>query len=147
LDKLDELFAAQTFLNDAIFAKRSLRGQDGQILSTSRLASLSREAAVAPASDTAVWLANYLRALQDEARELGEEVPWKWWSKQGLDMDAIRVEIVDILHFWISLALVAGLDPEETLRLYRLKNEVNLKRQETGYDASNKTGRDDLDVK
>lgn len=147
MDKLDELFAAQSFLNDAIFAKRALKGQDGQILTTSRLASLSRDAAAAPASDTAVWLANYLRALQDEARELGEEVPWKWWSKQDLDMDSIRVEIVDILHFWISLALVSGLDPEETLRLYKLKNEVNLKRQETGYDASNKTGRDDLDVK
>lgn len=147
MDKLDELFAAQTFLNDSIFAKRSLRGQDGQVLSTSRLTEIAREASVAPASDTAVWLANYLKALQDEARELGEEVPWKWWSKQNLDMDAIRVEIVDILHFWISLALVSGLDPEETLRLYRLKNEVNLKRQDAGYDASNKSGRDDLDVK
>lgn len=147
MDKLDELFSAQTFLNDAIFAKRSLRGQDGQILSTSRLVAIAREAAVAPASDTATWLSNYLKALQDEARELGEEVPWKWWSKQDLDMDAIRVEIVDILHFWISLALVSGLDAEETLRLYRLKNEVNLKRQESGYDASNKTGRDDLEVK
>lgn len=147
MDKLDELFAAQTFLNDAIFAKRSLHGQDGQVLSTSRLSELARDAAVAPASDTAVWLSNYLRAMQDEARELGEEVPWKWWSKQNLDMDAIRVEIVDILHFWISLALVSGLDPDETVRLYRLKNEVNLKRQDSGYDASNKTGRDDLGVK
>lgn len=147
MDKLDELFSAQAFLNDAIFSKRALRGQDGQILSTSRLASLAREAGVAPASDTAVWLSNYLKALQDEARELGEEVPWKWWSKQQLDMDAVRVEIVDMLHFWISLALVSGLDPDETLRLYRLKNEVNLRRQDTGYDASAKTGRDDLEVK
>jgi hypothetical protein len=62
-------------------------------------------------------------------------------------MDAIRVEIVDILHFWISLALASGLDAEETLRLYRLKNEINLKRQDAGYDASAKTGRDDLSVK
>jgi len=146
-DKLDELFASQSFLNDAIFAKRGLRGQDGQILSTSRLVELARAQGVAPGSDTAVWLANYLRALQDEARELGEEVPWKWWSKQNLDMEAIRVEIVDILHFWISLALTAGLDADETLRLYRLKNEVNLRRQDEGYDASRKAGRDDLQVK
>lgn len=147
MDKLDELFGSQSFLNDAIFAKRSLHGQDGQILSTERLASLARTQAVAPGSDTAIWLANYLKALQDEGRELGEEIPWKWWSKQNLDMDAIRVEIVDILHFWISLALTAGLDANETLRLYRLKNEINLKRQDAGYDASAKTGRDDLSVK
>lgn len=147
VDKLDELFSSQSSLNDAIFGKRSLMGQDGQILSMDRLVSLARGQAIAPGSDTAVWLSNYLKALQDEARELGEEVPWKWWSKQQLDMDAVRVEIVDMLHFWISLALVSGLDPDETLRLYRLKNEVNLRRQDTGYDASAKTGRDDLEVK
>jgi len=147
VDRLEELFASQSFLNDSIFAKRALKGQDGQILSTGRLASLARGEAIAPGSDTAVWIANYLKALQDESRELGEEVPWKWWSKERLDMDAIRVEIVDILHFWISLALASGLDAEETLRLYRLKNEINLKRQDAGYDASAKTGRDDLSVK
>lgn len=147
MDKLEELFASQRFLNDAIFAKRTLKGQDGQILSTERLAALARGEAPAPGSDTAVWLANYLKALQDEGRELGEEVPWKWWSKQNLDMDAIRVEIVDMLHFWISLALTSGLDADETLRLYRLKNEINLKRQDSGYDASSKTSRDDLSVK
>ena len=147
MDKLDELFASQAFLNDSIFAKRSLKGQDGQILSTGRLVALARGEAIAPGSDTATWLANYLKALQDESRELGEEVPWKWWSKERLDMDAFRVEIVDMLHFWISLALVSGLDAGETLRLYRLKNEINLKRQDAGYDASAKSGRDDLSVK
>ena len=98
MDMLEELFACQTLLNDSIFEKRALKGQDGQILSTSRLADLAHGEAIAPGSDTAAWLANYLKALQDESRELGEEVPWKWWSKQSLDMDAIRVEIVDILH-------------------------------------------------
>ncbi|MCB9496737.1 MAG: dUTP diphosphatase [Fibrobacteria bacterium] len=147
MDMLVELFAHQASLNDAIFAKRSLMGQDGQILSTSRLASLASGAPVRPGSDTAVWLANYLAALQDEARELGEEIPWKWWSKQDLDLDAIRVEIVDMLHFWLSLALTAGLDAESTMRLYKLKNEVNLRRQEDGYDASSKQSRDDLHVR
>lgn len=147
MDKLDELFASQASLNDRIFGKRSLRGQDGQILSTAGLAGLARAGGVAPGSDVATWLSNYLRALSDEGRELGEEIPWKWWSKETLDLEAIRVEIVDMLHFWLSLALVSGLDAEETLRLYRLKNEVNLKRQDEGYDASAKTTRDDLSVR
>jgi len=146
-DLFEDLFALQSSLNDRIFEKRSLRGQDGQILSTSSLVAQARANEAAPGSDTALWLANYLRALQEEGSELSEEIPWKWWSKQSLDMDSIRVEIVDMLHFWISLALASGLDAKEVHRLYLLKNEVNLKRQETGYDASNKTGRDDLHVK
>ena len=146
-DLFEDLFALQSSLNDRIFQKRSLRGQDGQILSTASLVSNARAGGAAPGSDTALWLANYLRALQEEGRELSEEIPWKWWSKESLDMDSIRVEIVDMLHFWISLALASGLDAKEVHRLYLLKNEVNLMRQETGYDASNKTGRDDLHVK
>lgn len=147
MDKLEHLFALQSSLNDRIFRKRALKGQDGQILSTLGLAELAKAAPPAPGSDTAVWLANYLKALQDEARELGEEIPWKWWSKESLDLEAIRVEIVDILHFWISMALVSGMDAAEVHRLYLLKNQVNLDRQDNGYDASNKSGRDDEHVR
>lgn len=147
MDKLEHLFALQGSLNDRIFQKRSLKGQDGQILSTEKLVELARQTSPAPASDTATWLSNYLKALQDESRELGEEIPWKWWSKENLDLEAIRVEIVDILHFWISMALVSGMDASEVHRLYLLKNQVNLDRQDNGYDASNKSGRDDEHVR
>ena len=147
MDKLEHLFELQASLNDRIFGKRALRGLDGQILSTARLVELAKAGAPAPASDTATWLSNYLKALQDESRELGEEIPWKWWSKESLDMEAIRVEIVDILHFWISMALVSGMDASEVHRLYLLKNQVNLDRQDNGYDASNKSGRDDEHVR
>lgn len=147
MDKLEHLFELQASLNDRIFGKRALKGQDGQILSMARLVELAKAGAPAPASDTATWLSNYLKALQDESRELGEEIPWKWWSKESLDMEAIRVEIVDILHFWISIALVSGMDASEVHRLYLLKNQVNLDRQDNGYDASNKSGRDDAHVR
>ena len=146
-DLLEDLFLLQASLNDRIFQKRGLRGEDGNVLSSGSLARSARAEAIAPGSDTARWLSNFLRAMQEEGRELSEEIPWKWWSKESLDMDAIRVEIVDILHFWISLALASGMDAREVHRLYLLKNEVNLRRQETGYDASSKTGRDDLHVK
>ncbi|HXP91056.1 MAG TPA: dUTPase [Fibrobacteria bacterium] len=144
---LQELFALQASLNDRIFERRGLRGSDGRILSTEGLARAAVGGGVAPGSDVSVWMSNYLRALQEEGRELSEEIPWKWWSKESLDMDAIRVEIVDMLHFWLSIALAAGLDAEETHRLYLLKNQVNLDRQESGYDASAKTGRDDVHVR
>jgi len=146
-DRLEDLFACQASLNDRIFEKRGLRGSDGRILATGDLAKAAVGGPIAPGSDVSVWLSNYLRALQEEGRELSEEIPWKWWSKESVDMDAVRVEIVDILHFWLSLALAAGLDAAETHRLYLLKNRVNLDRQESGYDASAKTGRDDLHVR
>jgi dimeric dUTPase (all-alpha-NTP-PPase superfamily) len=146
-DLLEDLFSLQASLNDRIFQKRDLKGTDGRVLSTEALFQAARGETLAPGSDTARWLSSYLRALQEEGEELSEEIPWKWWSKEHLDMDAIRVEIVDMLHFWISLALASGMDAREVHRLYLLKNQVNIARQETGYDASSKTGRDDLHVK
>jgi len=146
-DLLEDLFSLQASLNDRVFRKRDIKGSDGRVLSTDALLQAARGDAPPSGSDTARWLSNYLRALQEEGVELSEEIPWKWWSKEHLDMDAIRVEIVDMLHFWISLALVSGMDAGEVHRLYLLKNQVNVARQESGYDASSKTGRDDLHVK
>ena len=137
----------QAELNDKIFAKKSFKGRDGQNLSMAMLLEEARSGRPLDAnSDVAQWLRNFLKAHDDEARELSEELPWKWWSKDPLDMEAIRVEVVDMLHFWISLALASGMDAEETIRLYRKKHEVNERRQDQGYSAAAKTGRDDLDV-
>ncbi len=147
MSDLEELFSMQAELNDRIFAKKGLMGRDGRTLTMSGLLEEARSGKALDAnSDVASWLRNFLRAHEDEARELGEELPWKWWSKDPLDMEAIRVEVVDMLHFWISLALASGMDAGEALRLYRKKHEVNERRQETDYSASAKTGRDDLDV-
>ncbi|HNY29847.1 MAG TPA: dUTPase [Fibrobacteria bacterium] len=147
MDLLEDLFSRQAALNDAVFEKRSIRGEDGRILSMADLFAKARSGEATPPSDTARWIAGYLKALLEEGRELSDEIPWKWWSKENLDMDAIRVEIVDMLHFWISLSLASGMDAAEVHRLYVLKNEVNHRRQDQGYDASSKTGRDDLHVR
>ena len=146
-DRLEELFALQARLNDKIFAKRGIVGNDGQVLTMDRLLELARSGEpLGPNGETAKWLSNFLKAHDDESRELSEELPWKWWSKDPLDMEAIRVEVVDMLHFWISLALASGMDADETIRLYRKKHEVNERRQDQGYSAAAKTGRDDTAV-
>lgn len=146
-DRLEELFALQASLNDRIFAKRGITANDGQILSMQRLLDQARSgAALGPNSETAKWLANFLKAHDDESRELAEELPWKWWSKDTLDLQAIRVEIVDMLHFLISLALASGMDAADVERVYKGKHEINEKRQEEGYSAQAKTGRDDTNV-
>ncbi len=84
--------------------------------------------------DRAKWLLNYCRAMSQEIAELTDSVPWKWWAKyQKFDEQNARVEVVDLFHFLISLAQVLGMSADDVFNAYVKKNEVNFKRQETGY--------------
>jgi dimeric dUTPase (all-alpha-NTP-PPase superfamily) len=80
------------------------------------------------------WLLNYTRAMQQEMAELTDSVPWKWWAKyQKFDEQNARVEVVDLFHFLISMAQVLGMSADDVFQAYVKKNEVNFKRQESGY--------------
>jgi len=82
------------------------------------------------------WILNYTRALSQELAELTDSVPWKWWAKyQKFDEQNARVEVVDCLHFLISMAQVLGMSADDVFAAYVKKNEVNLKRQDSGYQA------------
>ena len=80
------------------------------------------------------WVLNYCRAMSQELAELTDSVPWKWWAKyQKLDEQNARVEVVDLFHFLISLAQTLGMSADDVFEAYLKKNEVNFKRQESGY--------------
>ena len=80
------------------------------------------------------WILNYSRAMTQEIAELTDSVPWKWWAKyQKFDEQNARVEVVDLFHFLISMAQVLGMSAEDVFQAYVRKNEVNFKRQESGY--------------
>ncbi len=80
------------------------------------------------------WILNYTRAMSQEMAELIDSVPWKWWAKyQKFDEQNARVEVVDLFHFLISMAQVLGMSADDVFAAYIKKNEVNFKRQETGY--------------
>ena len=80
------------------------------------------------------WVHNYCRDMSKELAELTDSVPWKWWAKyQKFDEQNARVEVVDLFHFLISLAQVLGMSADDVFNAYCKKNEVNFKRQETGY--------------
>lgn len=80
------------------------------------------------------WVLNYSRAMSQELAELTDSVPWKWWAKyQKFDPQNARVEVVDLFHFLISLAQVLGMSADDVFQAYVKKNEINFKRQETGY--------------
>ena len=80
------------------------------------------------------WILNYCRAMTQEIAELTDSVPWKWWAKyQKFDEQNARVEVVDLFHFLISLAQTLGMSADDVFNAYVKKNEVNVKRQESGY--------------
>ncbi len=84
--------------------------------------------------DKTKWILNYTRAMTQELAELTDSVPWKWWAKyQKFDEQNARVEVVDLFHFLISMAQVLGMSADDVFQAYVKKNEVNFKRQDSGY--------------
>jgi dimeric dUTPase (all-alpha-NTP-PPase superfamily) len=85
------------------------------------------------------WILNYSRAMQQEVAELIDSVPWKWWAKyQKFDEQNARVEVIDMFHFLVSIAQVLGMTSEDFFEAYRKKNDVNHKRQDSGYSIKDK---------
>jgi len=146
-DKLEELFRLQETLNNFVFEKQDLRDKNGKVLSMAALREqVQNGEPLGSNTEVNQWLRKYLEALNDESRELGEELLWKWWSKDKLDMQNIRIEIVDQLHFWLSLAMTAGMDAEKVFDIYMQKNKVNIERQNAGYSKDNKNESDNRGI-
>ena len=84
--------------------------------------------------DEGQWIDKITSAIIAEAVELKEESNWKWWKKpKEIDREAVKKELVDILHFWASLCTRLGITPKEIYESYLEKNEENRKRQQRGY--------------
>lgn len=50
----------------------------------------------------------WYRAIWVESAELLDHYGWKWWKKQQPEMDQVKLELVDIWHFGLSLELQQG---------------------------------------
>lgn len=79
------------------------------------------------------WFLNFEKALAQESAEAIDSLNWKWWKKDDDDWENVKVELVDMLHFWVSMCTIAGLDAKDVLELYFKKNKLNFKRQNEGY--------------
>ena len=107
MDRLDEIFRMQKALNDDIIARRHLEG----------------------ISDTE-WIQKQTLAMLSEMAELLNEVNFKWWKNPKPVYDhAVKEELVDILHFFVSMCLRAGMTPQEMYDIYMEKNRENFNRQ------------------
>lgn len=145
-DKLHDIFTLQGELNDGIFKKQDIRSPDGQVLTMAAIRQALERGELGPNGLPNQWLRNYLRALQGEATELEQELLWKWWSKDKIDLQNIRVEIVDLMHFLTSLALAAGVSADDFHRLYTAKHRVNQDRQDKGYSKATKDEQDNKGI-
>lgn len=108
MDRLEHMLAIQGELNRTI---RDKRGLDG----------------IKPTE----WMQKFTLAMLSEMAELLDEVNFKWWkNEKPLDEPALKEELVDILHFFLSMCLEAGLSAEEMYQIYMKKNAENIARQE-----------------
>ena len=73
-------------------------------------------------------------AIIHEAVELQRTTNWKWWKTPTPFNEAdAREELIDIWHFVVQASLELNLTPDDIVEEYKKKNEINRKRQRTGY--------------
>lgn len=107
-DKLDEIFALQRKFNESLVVSRHLEH-------------------ISPEE----WIQKQTLAMISELSELIDEVNFKWWkNKKPVNEQAVKEELVDILHFFVSMCLQAGMTPEELYTIYKEKNSENFRRQQ-----------------
>jgi len=108
MDRLEHIFKLQEKFDTALMENRKLHD-------------ISREE----------WIQKETLAIISELAELLNEVNFKWWKNpQELNEAAIREELVDILHFFVSMCLKMNMTAEDLYQGYLRKNEENFKRQQ-----------------
>ena len=80
--------------------------------------------------DASTWIQKEAMALMVELAEVLEESRYKWWKNaEEMNLSALHEELVDVLHFFISMCIDAGLDAESLYQGYLAKNRENFRRQ------------------
>lgn len=107
IDKLATIFKMQQSFDEDVIHNRQLEGIPND-----------------------VWIQRQTLAMLSELAELIDEVNFKWWkNEKAIDVDNVRNELVDILHFFISMCIKSGMDAEELFARYVEKNKENFMRQ------------------
>lgn len=91
-------------------------------------------------------LDDLIKAVSSELEELRNCTYWKHWQKEARegkryqihDLKEAKKEVIDLLHFFISMALWVGMDAEEMYDLYVKKNKINFKRIDHDYSYKDK---------
>lgn len=59
----------------------------------------------------------WYRAIWMEASEMLEHYGWKWWKKQEPEIMQVKLEVVDIVHFALSIRLQQNQSLDDTAEL------------------------------
>lgn len=114
MDRLEKIFTMQKALDDDIATRRDLH--------------FSREE----------WIQKGVLAMISELSEVLDEARFKWWKNaEPIDEMALKGELVDVLHFFVSMCIRSGMSADELYTLYAEKNQENFDRQ---YGKSRKPG-------
>lgn len=146
-DMLNKIFVMQADLNDYVFKRNGIVDNHGEILTMAAIFNGVNNEQFKVNELPNRWLGNYSRAMREEINELDADLLWKWWSRDEIDLQNIRVELVDILHFLVSAMICAGLTAEKVFDVYQQKHSVNLIRQDSGYNMKSKTENDNQNIK
>ena len=100
------------------------------------------------------WLNDYLMAAANELEELRDCTYWKHWCREARegrrfeihDLQNARVEVIDLLFFWISMAQCVGLSADDIYDLYQQKLQVNHQRQDQNYSMASKDESDNKSI-
>jgi dimeric dUTPase (all-alpha-NTP-PPase superfamily) len=108
-DNLDSIFAMQKGLEDMMNLDRYPKDTEGKVSAL-------------------------CTAIMHEAVELQRTTNWKWWKTPTEFNEAeAREELIDIWHFVVQASLELNLTPDDILKEYERKNEINRQRQKDGY--------------
>ena len=143
---LKDIFEMQLELNNYVFKKNNLKDISGNDLSMQTIIEAVKNGEIMVNDLPNKWLVNYSKAIKEELLELDDELLWKWWSKDSIDMQNIRVELIDILHFLVSAMMCSGLTAEKVFDIYKQKHSINIKRQDTNYNKKIKTEDDNKGI-
>lgn len=76
------------------------------------------------------WMQKETLAIVSELCEMLRETNFKWWKNpKETNMDAVKEELVDVLHFFVSMCIKSGMDAQELHMRYLGKNKENFDRQ------------------
>lgn len=146
-DMLSQIFEMQTELNNYVFSSNKLSNNSGNTLSMADIFEAVNNNQLMVNDLPNRWLANYSKAMQEELNELDDDLLWKWWSKDRIDIQNIHVELIDILHFLVSAMICAGLTADKVFDVYQQKHSINLDRQDSGYSKDSKTEDDNRTIR
>lgn len=146
-DMLSQIFEMQTGLNNYVFSSNKLSNNSGNTLSMADIFEAVNNNQLMVNDLPNRWLANYSKAMREELNELDDDLLWKWWSKDRIDIQNIRVELIDILHFLISAMICAGLTADKVFDVYQQKHSINLDRQDSGYSKDSKSEDDNRTIR